>query len=343
MTGAFATRIFRLIFILAGLYNLAFGFWAALCPNQFFRLFQITPPRYPQIWACLGMVVGLYGLLYWYAAWKPELARAIIAIGLLGKILGPIGMAISISDQWPRRLAMLNLYNDVIWWVPFALFLMRDYAAIKKAIRFTPEFCAGLHLLGLIAMALVLRPGMATQPIVFRRAIYIAQNSTLWTLAWCNWMLCAISLVGMYIWWGSRLSPWRIAMIGIVLAALGSLCDLSGESLGVLVLVERAAWAISHPTYWDRPAFEVCERVITLLTAGFANALYTIGGIILMWGTTNLSRALRLLMWGTWIAGIAMTVAAVFSSVIGMVAATVVLFPLLILWVLGLAQHWRRT
>jgi hypothetical protein len=342
MIGAFATRIFRIVFILAGFYNLAFGLWAALWPGQFFQIFQIVPPHYPQIWACVGMIVGVYGLLYWYAAWKPDRAKPIIAIGLLGKVLGPVGMIMNISAQWPRRLAMLNLYNDVIWWVPFALFLLRDIGAIKKLVRFTPEFGAGLHLLGLIAMALVLRPGMATQPIAFQRAIYISQHSELWTMAWSIWMLCAMSLVGMYIWWGSRLSSWRIAMTGIALAALGCLCDLSGESLGVLVLVERGAWAVTHPIYWDRPAFEVCERIITLLTAGFANAFYTIGGMVLMWQTPNLPQSLRLAMWGTWLAGIVMTVAAFFNCVPGMIVATVVLFPLLILWMLGLSQYWRR-
>ena len=85
MTGPFATRFFRIIFVLAGCYNLAFGLWAALWPLQFFSLFALCPPRYPAIWACLGMVVGLYGLLYLHAAWKPENGWPIIAVGLLGK------------------------------------------------------------------------------------------------------------------------------------------------------------------------------------------------------------------------------------------------------------------
>lgn len=119
MTGIYSARLFRITFVLAGCYNLAFGLWVGFWPLQFFELFGIALPRYPAIWACLGMVVGLYGLLYWHVAWKPESGRPIIAIGLLGKVLGPIGMVLSFSDQWPLRLAMLNLYNDVIWWLPF--------------------------------------------------------------------------------------------------------------------------------------------------------------------------------------------------------------------------------
>ena len=121
MTGPFANRLFRITFFVAGCYNLAFGLWAAVWPLAFFRLFDILPPRYPGIWACLGMVVGVYGLLYWQAAWKLESAWPIIAVGLLGKVLGPIGMAMSFSDAWPRRLGMICVYNDIIWWLPFGL------------------------------------------------------------------------------------------------------------------------------------------------------------------------------------------------------------------------------
>ena len=107
MTGPFADRLFRITFALAGIYNLAFGLWAAVWPLAFFHLFDIAPPRYPNIWACVGMVVGVYGLLYWYAAWKLEAGWPIIAVGLLGKVLGPIGMVMSFSDDWPVRLGML--------------------------------------------------------------------------------------------------------------------------------------------------------------------------------------------------------------------------------------------
>src|SRR5437016_5078647 len=102
MNGPFANRLFRSVFATAGAYNIAFGLWAALWPMAFFNWFNLAPLRYPGIWACLGMVVGVYGLLYWYAAWKPDAAWPIIAVGLLGKMLGPIGMVMSFSDEWPR-------------------------------------------------------------------------------------------------------------------------------------------------------------------------------------------------------------------------------------------------
>jgi hypothetical protein len=343
MMGSFATQMFRITFALAGAYNLAFGVWAGFWPLHFFEVFGIAPPRYPAIWACLGMVVGLYGLLYGHAAWKPERARPIIAVGLLGKMLGPIGMLFSLSDQWPPRLAMLNVYNDVIWWLPFALFLLRGGDLAKRLVPLAPWLCAGFHAFGLIAMALILRQGMLTEPDAFRRATYIATHSTLWAVGWGTWMLSAVSLVAFYAWWGSRLVSPLAATAGVLLAALGSVCDLTGESLSVLTLVERSPSALADPMLWDRGGFESRERVITLLTAGAANGLYTLGGAVLMLRTTNLPRRVRLAMWGTWIAGGAMTLAAIFGHVAGMVAATTVLFPLLIAWAAWMGRHGRPT
>jgi len=73
------------------------------------------------------MVVGLYGLLYAYAAFRLDRAFAIILVGLMGKIFGPIGWVMAVhSGEWPLRTFPLVLFNDVIWWVPFALFLFQN-------------------------------------------------------------------------------------------------------------------------------------------------------------------------------------------------------------------------
>ncbi len=164
MIGPFADRLFRIAFAVAGAYNLAFGLWAALWPLAFFDAFGIERPRYPGIWACLGMVVGVYGLLYWHAAWRLESARPAIAVGLLGKVLGPIGMALTISNDWPRRLAMICVWNDLIWWLPFGLFLVRGTATGRKLASRAPWFCAALHAAGLVLIVTVLRPGTASKP-----------------------------------------------------------------------------------------------------------------------------------------------------------------------------------
>jgi small multidrug resistance pump len=83
--------IYRLIFGLAALYNIGFGIWACFWPEALFASLEMTPPNYPSLWQCLGMVVGLYGVLYAYAAVHLDRGKLIIALGLAGKLLGPIG------------------------------------------------------------------------------------------------------------------------------------------------------------------------------------------------------------------------------------------------------------
>lgn len=80
--------------------------------------------NHPQVFACLGMVVGLYGILYLEVARAPERGWLLAAVGLTGKVLGPIGLAQLIwSGAWPLATLALCLTNDFIWWVPFALYL----------------------------------------------------------------------------------------------------------------------------------------------------------------------------------------------------------------------------
>jgi hypothetical protein len=52
-------RRYRIIFCLAGLYNIAWGLYAAWDPQWLFRFAHLPLQNYPEIFMCLGMVVGL--------------------------------------------------------------------------------------------------------------------------------------------------------------------------------------------------------------------------------------------------------------------------------------------
>lgn len=117
-------RFHQAVFLAAGIYNLAWGAYSVLDPQWLFRFARMTPINYPEIFACLAMVIGLYGLLYFRVARQPERGFEIAAVGLAGKILGPIGLAFLIwRGLWPLRSLVLCLTNDFIWWIPFALYL----------------------------------------------------------------------------------------------------------------------------------------------------------------------------------------------------------------------------
>ena len=337
MTDPFANRLFRIAFAMAGCYNLAFGLWAAVWPLAFFELFDVATPRYPGIWACLGMVVGVYGFLYLYAAWKLAAAWPIIVVGLLGKLLGPIGIVTSFGDDWPRRLGMVCVYNDLIWWLPFGLFLVRGMAIGRWLVRLAPWLCVIVHVVALLMMAIVLKPATLIEPDAAIRSSYIAQHVTAWSIGWGVWMAAAASLVGFYAWWGSKLAARNVATMAVVLTAVGMAFDFSGEGLLIFHLVEHATVSPS-----DYAAFTDVERNFVLLSAGVANGLYTLGGMLLTLATPNLPRRVRALMWITWLAGLAMTIAAVMNHVGGMVISTAVLFPPLIIWTAWMGARWRH-
>lgn len=114
---------------LAATYNLAWGAWTILFPNQIFDLTKIDRPNYPGIWQCVGMIVGVYGIGYWFAARDFRIHWPIVLVGFLGKIFGPIGFIGAVnSGELPLQWGVTILTNDLIWWVPFAAML---YLAFK--------------------------------------------------------------------------------------------------------------------------------------------------------------------------------------------------------------------
>jgi hypothetical protein len=117
-------RVHRYTLALAGAYNILWGLYAALDPQWLFRVAGLPPQNHPQIFMTLGMVLGVYGLLYLEAARRPEDGFAIAAVGLLGKVLGPAGWVyLYATGEWPLATGVILVTNDLIWWVPFAWYL----------------------------------------------------------------------------------------------------------------------------------------------------------------------------------------------------------------------------
>lgn len=131
----------RLVLAAAGLYNLVWGAVTILAPNLIFDWASMTRPNYPELWQCIGMIVGVYGIGYWFASADPVRHWPIVLVGLIGKILGPIGMVGAVADgRFPLEFAWIGFGNDVIWWVPFAMILAHAVREDRKLQRaFSPE------------------------------------------------------------------------------------------------------------------------------------------------------------------------------------------------------------
>jgi len=114
--------------IFAGVYNLVWGIISVLFPFLYFDFAKIERPIYPEIWQCVGMIVGVYGIGYIIAAKNPYKHWVIIFVGLLGKIFGPIGFLFNlITGVFPISFGILILFNDLIWWIPFGVILFSVY------------------------------------------------------------------------------------------------------------------------------------------------------------------------------------------------------------------------
>lgn len=117
-------RWMSLILKFAGVYNIIWGISVIFLPDLFFNLTDMEIPRYPMIWQCVGMIVGVYGVGYWVAARDPLRHWPITLVGFLGKVFGPIGFAYYlIQGAFPLTFGLTIMTNDLLWWIPFGLIL----------------------------------------------------------------------------------------------------------------------------------------------------------------------------------------------------------------------------
>ena len=117
-------RAHQITFGAAGAYNLAWGAFTVVYPQWLFDLAGMERANHPQVFATLGMVIGLYGVLYLSVAASPEHGWLVAAVGLTGKALGPVGLAyLLLHGTWPPATITICLTNDILWWLPFASYL----------------------------------------------------------------------------------------------------------------------------------------------------------------------------------------------------------------------------
>ncbi len=109
---------------LAAIYNLIWGGFVVLSPGTFFSVLGMEPINHVVIWQGMGMVIGVYGVAYWLASYDPVRHWPIVAAGLLGKTLGPLGYAWNVlQGSIDPAFGFTLLTNDLIWWIPFLYIL----------------------------------------------------------------------------------------------------------------------------------------------------------------------------------------------------------------------------
>ena len=81
----------RISLWVAAIYNILWGGLVVFFPLAPFHWAGMHPPNYVELWQCIGMIVGVYGVGYAIAA--SDLVRhwPIVLVGFLGKVFGPVG------------------------------------------------------------------------------------------------------------------------------------------------------------------------------------------------------------------------------------------------------------
>lgn len=115
---------YRPWFYAAAVYNLVWGSVTIFFPTWFFKIVDMPESEYLALWQVVGMFVLVYAPAYWWAGRFPERHPHLVAIGLAGKILGPVGFVWSlVLGNLPARFGLTILTNDLIWWPAFFLYL----------------------------------------------------------------------------------------------------------------------------------------------------------------------------------------------------------------------------
>ncbi|MFN9717356.1 MAG: alkyl hydroperoxide reductase [Planctomycetota bacterium] len=120
----------RIALLAAALQCLIWGVFIVLMPERSSLVYGFSaPPTDLFLWQGTGLIIFLFGVGYTLASFDPDQHWGIVLIGLLAKVLGPIGMLWAVSQgQVPARVLVLIPIHDVLWWIPFALM-------IRKAVR----------------------------------------------------------------------------------------------------------------------------------------------------------------------------------------------------------------
>lgn len=217
---------------------------------------------------------------------------------------------------------------------------MKEDLAVKEDVWLRLSRAAwvafAVHLLAGLAMALVLRHGLETNPDLTDRLRFVARHRLLWTSAWLCWTVAAVTILILNARFaaahrsaGVSPAPLRAAVLLTIVAVAA---DWSAQAIEVFVLPGLAAAA-------DATRFLAWHRDAVVLTGFLANALYTTSTLLLVWATRRAyPRWIRAAGFGIVAGGAFLSAAAWADSAIGMLLANVVLVPCLLAWLAGVAM-----
>jgi hypothetical protein len=162
------------------------------------------------------------------------------------------------------------------------------------------------------------------EPDAAARIAYITNNELLWQAGWVCWIAAALSLLGFYAWWGTRLRTWvdddgapRWGVWALGIASIGLVFDLTAESLLIA---------------WLPKDYNAVAPAASVLTGGLGNGLYTIAGAVLTLATPGLKGWFLVWTWAIWTAGFGLSIFTFAGNFIGVAICSALLFILFCPW-----------
>jgi hypothetical protein len=322
----FALAAYRWLFALTFLDSLALLLGAGLLPPSL----PATLGLGGRDWAAMRgylLLTNLYGPAYALVASRPRRGTPLAAVGLALKVAGP---AYWLAGVWrgtfsPRTFPLV-LAADLVWWFPFLIYCVRGLPARRTIVAWV---VVAVHVAACLAL-LASAGGTETEPDVAARARSVAGHVPLWVTTWTVWALASMSLLAFFVAWAARLlelGAARAAVVaGCLTCAAGVSFDLVGESVNLIGPVEPGQTVTE---------FARATRLYAVLSAGTANGLYCIGGLLLSalsWRVGFLRGRAGALGVVMWLVGLGLTATVVLREEWGMIATGAGVMALYIPW-----------
>ncbi len=181
-----------------------------------------------------------------------------------------------------------------------------------------------------------MRPGLPVDDsTALSRMQFIAENSLLWTMSWCVWMMCALGLYLFCALFCHRLTPSTLTRMGLVFVGIGLVPDLIAEVLYAFVLPYSLHLSISPVM------FQLIEFTASRLTGFLGNGLYNLGGLLLTLAAIR-QRTLPdwVAYWGmlAWLLGIGLSISIALNALAMAELFTATSMVLSTLWMLIVAH-----
>lgn len=127
----------RITMLLAAASHILFAVWTNCWPHHYFDLINIPRPNHPMLWRVLGMLVGVLGIAFFFAAKNPIQYWVVVLIGLAKTVIATVFVSLAIQrGDLPGASLYLLFFDDIIWIIPFAMILwasIRAHAGIPPS------------------------------------------------------------------------------------------------------------------------------------------------------------------------------------------------------------------